>query len=301
MLIYLPIAEMSVDAFVILALGAVAGLASGLFGVGGGFIMTPALLFYGVPPTVAVGSQAPLILASSFSSALQHLRRGSLDLRMGAVMSVGGLLGSAAGVGLFRLLRELGQVELVVTVGYVLLLSTIGLLTAWETLGTLVRRRRPGRPERRRRPLLHRLPLRMRFPTSHLYISPLAPAAVGFAAGMLAALFGVGGGFLLVPAMIYVLRMPTGVVIGTSHLQIAVVAVFTTMMHAWANRSVDIVLALLGILGSVVGAQYGTRLALRLRGEWVRGLFAVLVLLVAARLLADLVVPPADPFVVIEE
>ncbi len=296
--IYLPIAEMSVDAVAILLLGVAAGLASGLFGVGGGFIMTPGLIFYGIPPAVAVGSQAPQILASSFSAAVQHLRRGSLDLRMGLVMVAGGLVGSALGVLLFRWLRETGQIDAVVAVGYVFFLGAVGLLMLSESLLALLPRRRGG--SRRRRTLLHRLPLRMRFPASHLYISPLAPALVGFAGGLLAAILGIGGGFVLVPAMIYLLRMPTAVVLGTSHFQIAVVACLTTFLHAYANRSVDLVLALLGILGSVIGAQYGTRLAFRLRGEWVRVLFAVLVLLVAARLLAELVVPPADPFILVE-
>lgn len=297
--IYLPIAEMSVNAFAVFLLGIAAGLASGLFGVGGGFIMTPGLIFYGIPPAVAVGSQAPQILASSFSAAVNHLRRGSLDLKMGLVMVVGGLLGSAAGVFTFRWLRETGQIDAVVAVGYVFFLGIVGLLMVGESVLALLPRRRDRR--RRRRTLLHRLPLRMRFPASHLYISPLAPAVVGFLGGVLAAILGIGGGFVLVPAMIYLLRMPTAVVLGTSHFQIAVVACLTTFLHAYANRSVDLVLALLGILGSVVGAQYGTRLAFRLRGEWVRVLFGVVVLLVAARLLAELVVPPADPFVVVEE
>ena len=297
--IYLPVAEMSVNLLLMLGLGGAVGFLSGMFGVGGGFILTPLLIFLGIPPAVAVGSQAPQILAASFTSMLSHLRRGTVDLRMGLVLTLGGLVGSIVGILLFRLLRELGQIDTVISLGYVLFLAAVGLLMLAESLRPLI----PGlKPPRRRRlhrhHWLHGLPWRMRFPTSRLYISALAPLCVGFLGGALAAMLGIGGGFVLVPAMLYLIRMPTSVVIGTSHLQIAVVAALTTLLHAYANGTVDIVLALLVIAGGVVGAQYGTRAAVRLPAAQLRVLFALLVLGVCGKLLRDLVVPPPDPFTI---
>ncbi len=295
--VYLPIAEMSVNLAVMLGLGTIVGFLSGMFGVGGGFVMTPLLIFFGIPPAIAVGSQGPQILASSFSSMLGHLRRGTLDLRMGAVLAAGGLVGSAAGILIFRLLRELGQIDAAIALGYVLFLSTVGLLMLVESLRAIAGRRRGVRRARARRHYwLHRLPLRMRFPTSRLYISALTPLAIGFLGGLLAAIFGIGGGFVLIPAMIYLIGMPTSVVIGTSHFQIAFVAVLTTLLHAYANRTVDIVLAILVIAGGVVGAQYGTRAATRLPAEQVRVLFALMLLAVCGKLVYDLILPPADRY-----
>jgi uncharacterized membrane protein YfcA len=298
--IYLPIAEMSVNFFLIFGLGLAAGYLSGLFGVGGGFIMTPLLILIGIPPAVAVGTQAVQILASSFSSALNHLRRGTLDLRIGMVLVAGGLIGSAFGVWLFALLREIGQIDAVISVGYVLLLGTIGALMATESVRSFLQiRRGPARRRLRRHHWLHRLPLKMRFPTSRLYISVLTPLLVGLGGGMLSAILGIGGGFVLVPAMIYLIGMPTTVVLGTSHLQITCVAALTALLHAYANRTVDIMLALLMILGGVVGAQFGTRAAGRLRAEHLRALFATLLLGVGAKLLYDLVAPPVDLYSIV--
>jgi uncharacterized membrane protein YfcA len=295
--IYLPVAEMSVNFFLILGLGLAVGYLSGLFGVGGGFIMTPLLILIGIPPAVAVGTQAVQILASSFSSALNHLRRGTLDLRMGFVLVGGGLAGSALGVWLFRLLREIGQIDAVISVGYVLFLGSVGGLMATESVrGFLQIRRGPVRLRLHRHHWLHGLPLRMRFPTSRLYISAVTPVLVGIGGGILSAILGIGGGFVLVPAMIYLIGMPTAVVIGTSHVQITFVAALTTLLHAYANRTVDIVLGILMILGGVVGAQFGTRAAGRLPPAQLRALFAALLLLVGAKLLYDLVAPPADPY-----
>lgn len=298
--IYLPVAEMSVNFFLIFGLGLAVGYLSGLFGVGGGFIMTPLLILIGIPPAVAVGTQAVQILASSFSSALGHLRRGTLDLRMGAVLVAGGLLGSTLGVWLFRLLRELGQIDAVISIGYVLFLGTVGILMATESLRSFRHvRRGPARRKLHRHYWLHGLPFKMRFPTSRLYISAVTPLLVGLGGGVLSAVLGIGGGFVLIPAMIYLIGMPTAVVIGTSHLQITFVASLTGFLHAYTNQTVDIVLGVLMILGGVVGAQFGTRAAGRLRAEQIRALFASLLLLVGGKLLFDLVAPPADPFTIV--
>lgn len=298
--IYLPVAEMPVNFFLIFGLGLVVGYLSGLFGVGGGFIMTPLLIFIGVPPAVAVGTQAVQILASSVSSALNHLRRGTLDLRMGAVLVAGGLCGSALGVLLFRLLRELGQIDAVIAIGYLLFMGTVGSLMAAESLRSYLSiRRGPTRHKLHRHYWLHGLPLKMRFPVSRLYISAITPLVVGLFGGVLSAVLGIGGGFVLIPAMIYLIGMPTAVVIGTSHFQITFVAALTVVLHAWTNQTVDIVLGILMILGGVVGAQFGTRAAGRLRSEQIRALFATLLLLVGGKLLFDLVAPPADPYSIV--
>ncbi|GBD42952.1 hypothetical protein HRbin40_00412 [bacterium HR40] len=295
--IYLPIAEISVNFFLILGLGLAVGWLSGLFGIGGGFVMTPLLIFVGIPPAVAVATQALQILASSFSSTLSHMRHGTLDVRMGAVLVLGGLCGSFLGVWLFRWLRELGQIDAAISLGYVLFMGSVGVTMAAETLSQQLRRRRgPVRRKLHRHSWLHRLPLKMRFPTSRLYISAITPLLVGLGGGMLSAVLGIGGGFVLIPAMIYLIGMPTAVVIGTSHFQITFVAALTALLHAWTNQTVDVVLGLLMILGGVVGAQFGTRAASRLPPDQVRGLFAGLVLLVAGKLLYDLVAPPADPY-----
>ncbi len=294
MQLYLPIAEVSVNVFLLVGIGGLVGLLSGLFGVGGGFLITPLLFLIGVPPPVAVATGANQVVASSVSGVLAHLRRRTVDLRMGAVLLAGGLAGTTAGVALFNRLRALGQIDLAVQLAYVLLLGVIGLIMAQEGARALLRRRRPGPPRRRSHGLAHRLPLKMRFRTSGLYISVLPPLAVGAAVGVLAAVMGVGGGFLMVPAMIYLLGMPTRVVIGTSLFQITFVTALATLMHAVANRSVDVLLALVLILGGVVGAQLGTRLGTRLQPEQLRLLLALLVLAVAGKLMVDLVVEPAE-------
>ncbi|MEO0999585.1 MAG: sulfite exporter TauE/SafE family protein [Pseudomonadota bacterium] len=295
MLIYLPIAEVSVNAFVLLGLGGLVGLLSGLFGVGGGFLMTPLLIFIGIPPAVAVATEANQIVASSFSGMLAHLRRQTVDIRMGLVLLAGGAVGSIIGVEVFRILREIGQVELIISLCYVVFLGVIGSLMFVESLAALRRTQRGAPPARRKRHnWVHGLPLKVRFRASNLYISAIPPFLVGLLVGILAAIMGVGGGFIMVPAMIYLLGMPTNVVVGTSLFQITFVTGLTTLLHATQNFTVDAMLALLLLLGGVVGAQIGARLGVRLRGEQLRILLAIMVLAVCGKLLFDLVVTPEE-------
>jgi len=298
MLIYLPIAEISVDALLILGLGAGVGFLSGLFGVGGGFLMTPLLIFIGVPPPVAVGSEAAQIVGASVSGVLAHMRRGNVDFKMGSVLLVGGLVGSSLGVMLFGWLRTLGQIDLVISLAYVAILSTIGALMLVEAINTLWRTQKgtDARGKLHAHTWLHGLPFKMRFPRSRLYISAMLPALVGALVGVLAALMGVGGGFIMVPAMIYLLGMPTAVVVGTSLFQIVFVTSNVTFLQAYENQTVDIILSVLLLIGGVIGAQFGARLGVRLRGEQLRGLMALMVLGVATKLAADLIVEPADLF-----
>ena len=299
MVVYLPIAEMSVNLFLLLGLGGAVGFLSGIFGVGGGFLMTPLLIFIGIPPPVAVGSEASQILASSVSGVQAHMRRGNVDVKMGLVLVAGGFLGSAFGVWLFGLLRELGQINLVISLAYVLFLGTVGLLMFVESTRSLIRsraRRRSGQgfTRRHRHLWLHGLPLKMRFHRSRLYISSLMPFGLGFLVGILASIMGVGGGFLMVPAMIYLIGMPTGVVVGTSLFQIAFVTAATTLLHAVNNQTVDVVLALSLIVGGVVGAQLGSSVSTYLRGEQLRVLLALIVLAVCGKLGYDLIAMPDD-------
>jgi uncharacterized membrane protein YfcA len=294
--IYLPIAEVSVNLFLLLGLGGVVGFLSGIFGVGGGFLLTPLLIVIGIPPPVAVGTQAPQILASSFSGMLAHMRRGNVDVRIGLVLAIGGLVGSVLGVWLFGLLRRLGQIDLAISLAYVLFLGTIGALMLAESVRAWMRvRARPGALTKRHRHLwLHGLPFKLRFHRSRLYISALMPLGLGVVAGILVAVMGVGGGFMLVPAMIYLIGMPTAVVIGTSLFQISVVTAATTLLHAASNRTVDVFLALALIVGGVVGAQLGSSVGHRLRGEQLRILLALIVLGVCAKIGHDLIVRPAE-------
>ena len=296
MTIYLPIAEVSVNAFLLLGLGGIVGVLSGLFGVGGGFLMTPLLFFIGIPPAVAVATEANQIVASSFSGVLAHLRRKTVDLRMGTVLLIGGLIGAALGVQVFNLLRAAGQVDLLVRLCYVVFLGAVGGLMFVESLNALRRARRAGPPppRRRKRGLVDTLPFKMRFRTSGLYISVIPPLLVGVAVGVLAAVMGVGGGFIMVPAMIYLLGMPTKVVVGTSLFQIIFVTGFTTMLHAVTNQTVDVVLAVLLLVGGVIGAQVGTRLGTYLRAEQLRILLALLVLSVCGKLAWDLLATPSE-------
>jgi len=296
MTIYLPIAEMSVDVFLLLGMGAAVGFLSGLFGVGGGFLTTPLLMFIGVPPAVAVGTGVNQVVAASVSGVLAHMRRRNVDFKMGAVLTAGGLVGSVAGVGLFTWLRTIGQVDLTVTLSYVLFLGGIGTLMAYESGRTILRRRRglPQRGKLHQHTWLHGLPFKTRFRRSRLYISALLPIAIGFVVGVLAAIMGVGGGFIMVPAMVYLLGMPTAVVVGTSLLQIVFVTSAVTLMQSIGNQTVDVVLALLLLAGAVVGAQLGTRAGAFLRGEQLRGLLALLVLAVCIKLGWDLVSLPRD-------
>lgn len=297
---YLPIAEVSVNAILLLGIGGLVGVLSGLFGVGGGFLITPLLLLVGIPPAVAVATSANQIVASSFSALLAHLRRRTVDLWMGTVLLIGGLLGSAFGVMLFNLLLRRGQIDLLVKLCYVVFLGSVGGLMLWESLRASWRARQ-GIPARRRRHLwVHALPFKTRFRVSGLYISVIPPLGVGLMVGVLSAVMGVGGGFIMVPAMIYLLGMPTRVVVGTSTFQIIFVTAFTTFLHAVTNGTVDILLALMLIAGGVVGAQLGASLGTGLKPEKLRILLALLVLAVCLQLLLTLLLPPADPFTVTE-
>ncbi len=296
MQLYLPIAEVSINAFLILGLGGLVGILSGMFGVGGGFLITPLLFLAGIPPTVAVATSASQIVAASFSALLSHLRRKNVDIPMGAVLLVGGLIGSALGVWLFNFLKALGQVDLLVKLCYVLFLGTVGGLMLTESIRALRRVRSGAAPVRRKHTVVHNLPFKMKFRVSGLYISVIPPVLVGLFVGVLAAIMGVGGGFIMVPAMIYLLGMPTRVVIGTSLFQIIFVTGFTTLLHATTNYTVDIVLALLLILGGVVGAQIGTRIGARMKAEQLRILLSILVLAVCLQLAFGLLLEPSELF-----
>jgi uncharacterized protein len=296
MQIYLPIAEVSVNLFLLLGIGGMVGLLSGMFGVGGGFILTPLLFFIGIPPAVAVASAANQIVGSSFSAFLAHLRRRTVDFRMGGVLLAGGVLGSGLGVQIFTYLRRLGHIETLVSLLYVVMLGTIGVLMFLESLRAMRRARDPNAALRRRKRhgWGHGLPIKMRFRTSQLYISAIPPFAIGAAVGILAAIMGVGGGFILVPAMIYLIGMPTKVVVGTSVFQFLFVTGFTTLMHAWRSQTVDTILAVILLLGGVIGAQIGVGLATRLKAEQLRILLALLVLGVCLKLFLDLVLEPDE-------
>jgi uncharacterized membrane protein YfcA len=269
-----------------------------MFGVGGGFLVTPLLFFIGIPPAVAVATGVNQVVASSISGVMAHLKRKTVDLRMGTVLLVGGLTGSGVGIIIFRWLSGLGQIDLVVQLSYVLFLGIIGLLMLQESLRSLIRAANPKAPRRKLHvhTWIHALPLKMKFRVSGLYISVIPPLLIGFVVGMLAALMGVGGGFILVPAMIYLLGMPTKVVIGTSLFQVIFVAAFTTVMHAVTSFSVDVMLALFLIVGGVVGAQLGTRLGLYLKAEQLRFLLALMVIAVGAKIAVDLLLRPDELF-----
>lgn len=297
MQIYLPIAEVSVNAFLLLGLGGLVGILSGMFGVGGGFLMTPLLFFIGIPPAVAVATEANQIVASSFSGVLAHLKRKTVDFKMGTVLMAGGLVGAVVGVQIFTMLREIGQVDLLVRLSYVLFLGVVGGLMFAESLRAMRRSKGPVQPiKRRERGWVHRLPLKMKFRTSGLVISVIPPVIVGFLVGILAAIMGVGGGFIMVPAMIYILGMPTKVVVGTSLYQIMFVTAFTTLLHATTNYTVDMVLAVLLLVGGVIGAQIGTRIGVKLKAEQLRILLAIMVLGVCGKLALDLLIMPSELF-----
>ena len=295
--VYLPIAEISVNLFVILGLGTGIGVLSGIFGVGGGFLITPLLIFLGVPSAVAVGTGANQIVASSISGVFAHWKRGNVDVRMGVLLLLGGLAGSTFGTWLFAWLTQLGQIDLIIKLSYVGFLGIIGGLMMLESVVSLLRAKgllRAKKKSRKKRGFQAQLPLKMRFPRSKLYISALLPLGVGAFVGMLSAIMGVGGGFVMVPAMVYLLGMPTAVVIGTSLFQIIFVTANTTFFQAYLNQTVDVVLATLLLVGGVIGAQVGARLGAKLPGEQLRALLAALVLLVCFRLGIDLIVPPED-------
>jgi len=296
--IYLPVAEMSVNWLVIIALGMGVGFLSGMFGVGGGFLMTPLLVFTGIPSTVAVATTLSHITASSMSGALSQWRRQGIDFVMAGVMLGGGIFGTLAGVWLFALMRRQGQMDLIVALGYVLMLGSIGTIMLRESLATLRAHRTGITPSRRplQRGWVQILPFKMRFRQSRLYISVIPPIIIGFVVGALSAIMGIGGGFIIVPAMIYILRMPTNVVMGTSLAQIIAVTAITTVLQSTSNYAVDIILAGLLVIGGVVGAQLGVRAGAKLRGEQLRLLLAVIVLTVAAGLAWQLIAPPLDVY-----
>lgn len=297
--IYLPLAELSVNPFVLLAIGGAVGFLSGLFGVGGGFLITPLLIFYNIPPAVAVGTGANQVIGSSISGALAHFKRGTLDFKLGTVLLVAGIFGSTIGVYAFSLLRQLGQLDLAVSILYVFMLGSIGSMMLAESISAL-RQSRNGQPAPVKKSgqhnWIHRLPLKMRFRTSKIYVSIIPVAMIGAGIGFLSSIMGVGGGFVMVPALIYLLKVPTNVVVGTSLFQIVFVSAYTTIVLSTTNQTVDIVLALLLMVGGVAGAQYGAEIGRKLRGEQLRALLALLVLAVAIRLGFDLFVQPGNVY-----
>lgn len=299
MTLYLPIAEMPVNIYVFLGMGGAVGFLSGLFGVGGGFLMTPLLIFSGIPAAVAVGTEAAQIVASSVSGAIAQWRRNNVDAKMGTVLLSGGIAGAVVGVEVVKLLRKMGQFEFFVSMAYVTFLGVIGVLMLIESANT-IRKTRQGKAISVRRPgqhlWLHKMPLKMRFHRSKLYISAIPPFSLGVLVGLMGAIMGVGGGFIMVPAMIYLLRVPTNVVVGTSLFQIVFVTAFTTILHASQNQTVDVVLAMLLMIGGVIGAQFGAAAGQKLKGEQLRFLLAGLVLLVCARIGWSLVTAPSDSY-----
>ena len=301
MTIYLPIAELSVNIFVILGMGAAVGFLSGMFGVGGGFLITPLLIFYNVPPVVAVATGANQVVASSVSGAITHFRRGTLDMKLGMILLIGGLVGATIGIWIFSFLRRLGQLDLVISLLYVVLLGFIGAMMLVESINA-IRKTRKGTVTPRmggQHAWIHRLPFKMRFKKSKIYLSVIPVIAIGFGIGILTSIMGVGGGFIMVPAMIYLLRVPTNVVVGTSLFQIIFTTAYTTVVQAATNYSVDIVLAFILMAAGVVGAQYGVRVGQKLRGEQLRALLALLVLAVGIRLALQLVITPDDVYSVV--
>lgn len=297
--IYLPIAEISVNLWLILAMGGGVGFLSGMFGVGGGFLLTPLLIFTGIPPAVAVATQANQIVASSVSGAFAHFRRRAVDLKMGSVLLVGGVIGSFMGAELFTFLKSVGQVDLLITISYVVFLGIIGSLMLVESLRAIWRLKNGTAPPSRRpgsHNWVHKLPFKMRFRVSHLYISIIPIIAIGMLVGVLVFIMGVGGGFIMVPAMIYILKIPTNVVIGTSLFQIIFVTALVTILHSGQNQTVDMVLATTLLFGGVIGAQFGARVGQKLKPEMLRALLAGLVMLVCLKLGYDLVVKPDDLF-----
>tara|TARA_B100001057_G_scaffold155823_1_gene156130 strand:- start:41819 stop:42727 length:909 start_codon:yes stop_codon:yes gene_type:complete len=293
---YLPIAEVSVNILILFGMGGMVGILSGMFGVGGGFLMTPLLIFYGIPPIVAVATEANQIVASSISGAYAHWRRAAVDIKMGTILLIGGVIGSLFGIRLFVLLKNLGQIDLIISLSYVILLGIIGTLTFVEGIRSMIipNELRTLKKRNRERLWIYSLPLRTKFSKSGLYISIIPPLVIGFFVGILASIMGIGGGFIMVPAMIYLLRMPTNVVIGTSLYQIIFVTSLVTILHAYENQTVDIMLALILMSGGVVGAQIGAALGHRLKAEQLRFMLGILILAVCIKILTSLVIEPQD-------
>ena len=299
MSIYLPIAEMNINIFLIVFIGMIVGALSGLFGVGGGFLMTPLLIFLGIPPVVAVGSEAPHVLASSVSGVIAHWRKKNVDFKMGFFLLSGGVIGSTLGVHLFKLLKTYGQIDIVIQFLFIIFLGFIGMSMAFESAKTTIKNYRTTsaiRTKLHQHSWIHGLPFKLRFHRSKLYISALPPILIGFFVGVLSAMMGVGGGFIMIPAMVYILGMSTNVVVGTSLFQIIFVTANSTFFQSYLNQTVDIVLSALMILGGVIGAQIGVRLGSQLKAEYLRGILAILVLLVCAKILTDLILTPSDLF-----
>ena len=299
MSIYLPIAEMNINIFLIVFIGMIVGALSGLFGVGGGFLMTPLLIFLGIPPVVAVGSEAPHVLASSVSGVIAHWRKKNVDFKMGFFLLSGGVIGSTLGVNLFKLLKTYGQIDIVIQFLFIIFLGFIGISMAFESAKTTIKNYRTTsaiRTKLHQHSWIHGLPFKLRFHRSKLYISALPPILIGFFVGVLSAMMGVGGGFIMIPAMVYILGMSTNVVVGTSLFQIIFVTANSTFFQSYLNQTVDIVLSALMILGGVIGAQIGVRLGSQLKAEYLRGILAILVLLVCAKILTDLILTPSDLF-----
>ena len=302
MQIYLPIAEISVNIFLLIGLGGIVGILSGMFGVGGGFLMTPLLFFIGIPPAVAVASEANQILGASFSGAIAHFRRKNVDIKMGFLLILGGIIGSIFGVELFRIFKNLGQLELIIKVCYVLFLGIIGIIMFFESLRALNYKSKNIKVRKtRHHSWVQGLPLKMRFRTSNLYISSIPAVFIGFFVGILASIMGIGGGFIIVPAMIYILGMPTKVVVGTSLFQIIFVTGVTTYLHAVKNFSVDIILSFLLLVGGVIGAQFGVRIGLKLKAEQLRILLAILVLAMCLKITLELFITPLEIFTLVRD
>ena len=302
MQIYLPIAEISVNIFLLIGLGGIVGILSGMFGVGGGFLMTPLLFFIGIPPAVAVASEANQILGASFSGAIAHFRRKNVDIKMGFLLILGGIIGSIFGVELFRIFKNLGQLELIIKVCYVLFLGIIGIIMFFESLRALNYKSKNIKVRKtRHHSWVQGLPLKMRFRTSNLYISSIPAVFIGFFVGILASIMGIVGGFIIVPAMIYILGMPTKVVVGTSLFQIIFVTGVTTYLHAVKNFSVDIILSFLLLVGGVIGAQFGVRIGLKLKAEQLRILLAILVLAMCLKITLELFITPVEIFTLVRD
>ena len=299
MSIYLPIAEININIFLIVFIGMLVGALSGLFGVGGGFLMTPLLIFLGIPPVVAVGSEAPHVLASSVSGVIAHWRKKNVDFKMGFFLLSGGLVGSTVGVNLFKLLKTYGQIDIVIQFLFLIFLGFIGMSMAFESAKTTIKNYRTTsaiRTKLHQHSWIHGLPFKLRFHRSKLYISAIPPILIGFFVGVLSAMMGVGGGFIMIPAMVYILGMSTNVVVGTSLFQIIFVTANSTFFQSYLNQTVDIVLSALMIVGGVIGAQIGVRIGTKLKAEYLRGILAILVLLVCAKILTDLILTPSDLF-----
>ena len=299
MSIYLPIAEMNINILLIIFIGMIVGGLSGLFGVGGGFLMTPLLIFLGIPPAVAVGTEAPHVLASSVSGVVAHWRRKNVDFKMGFFLLIGGVLGSTVGVNLFKLLRGFGQIDIVIQMLFLIFLGFIGFSMAFESARTTISKYRTTssiRTKLHQHSWIHGLPFKLRFHRSKLYISAIPPIIIGFFVGLLSAMMGVGGGFIMIPAMVYILGMSTNVVVGTSLFQIIFVTANSTFFQSYLNQTVDIVLAALMIIGGVIGAQIGASIGTKLKAEYLRGILAIIVLIVCAKIFADLTLTPSNLF-----